>query len=76
MTSDQFTKCGEAMFGSRWQTDLGEALGINDRTIRRYVSGQNVIPDGVAQDILNLMATRAETITRLQEKMRLIQLER
>ena len=42
-------QAGEALYGPRWQTDMANALGVSDRTMRRWVAnepvGWNVIAD-------------------------------
>ena len=44
-------RIGENLYGPRWQTDLSNALGVNDRSMRRWVSGEDRIPEGVWRDI-------------------------
>lgn len=44
-------RAGEALFGNQWQTPLAEALGVSDRTMRRWVSGETPVPTGVLDDI-------------------------
>lgn len=44
-------RIGEQLYGPRWQTDLSNAIGVNDRSMRRWVSGEDRIPEGVWRDI-------------------------
>lgn len=44
-------RAGEALFGNQWQTPLAEALGVSDRTMRRWVAGQSKVPNGVIADV-------------------------
>ena len=44
-------RIGEKLYGPRWQTDLSNAIGVNDRSMRRWVSGEDRIPEGVWRDI-------------------------
>ncbi len=60
--------CGEALFGSRWQTDLSEALDVDDRTIRRWLAGDSPIPMGLNIDLLRLLTERGADIDELIEK--------
>lgn len=53
---------GEALYGQRWQTDIARDLGVNDRTIRRWLSGADDLPNGVALDLLRLCMERAQAL--------------
>lgn len=53
---------GEALFGPQWQTPLAAALGVGDRTVRRWASGDTEVPDGVWADIAKLCLTRAQDL--------------
>jgi hypothetical protein len=58
---------GEALFGARWQTDLASHLGISDRTMRRWVTEPEGMPDGAWDDIRDLCAKRGEKLLQLAE---------
>jgi hypothetical protein len=58
MTPDTLRTVGRALFGARWQTDLSLALGINARTIRSWLSGRNVIPEGVQDELRRIVKDR------------------
>jgi hypothetical protein len=51
MTSQQLTKIGEALFGPAWRAALAEALGVAERTVRRWAAGQSDIPEGLGRDL-------------------------
>ncbi len=53
-------RCGKWMYGSRWQTDLSEALGVNARTVRRWVAGDTPVPYGVYADIRKLVTEKVD----------------
>ncbi len=55
-------RAGEAMFGNQWQTPLAEALGVSDRTMRRWIAGQSPLPDGVLADIEGVARKRVADI--------------
>jgi len=42
---------GEVLFGSSWQADLAEVVGVSDRSLRRWAAGEGNIPPGVWRDI-------------------------
>lgn len=56
-------KCGLALYGVRWQTDLARDLGLSDgRRVRQWLSGDRPIPDGVWKDIERLLTDRKSVI--------------
>lgn len=55
-------RAGEALFGNQWQTPLAEALGVSDRTMRRWVSGDTPVPRGVLDDIERVARQRVADI--------------
>jgi hypothetical protein len=44
---------GESIYGEEWQAPLSRDLGINERSMRRWVSGTEEIPRGVWSDLGN-----------------------
>lgn len=60
---------GEALFRSRWQTDLASEIGVSDRTMRRWVASPDSIPEGVWADIRDLCARRGKTLMELSEAL-------
>lgn len=38
--TDMLAAIGIALYGERWQRPLAKALGIHDRQVRRWMSGQ------------------------------------
>lgn len=69
MTSNEILRAaGEALYGSRWQTDLADALDVNDRTMRRWVAG-GTIPAEVIDDLKRLVRKKRETLKTLLDDM-------
>ena len=67
---ENLIKAGEALYGERWKTDLGRALGLGDgRRIRQWLAGDRPIPEGVWKDVKGLLRDRelliADVIQRL-----------
>jgi hypothetical protein len=59
MTSAELIRAiGAALFGSRYQQDLAEALGVNRRTVSRWSSGEGEPRAGVWLDLLGIMWER------------------
>lgn len=59
MSSRLLKRCGEALYGPRWQSDLARDLMVSDRTVRRWVDGSIDVPDGVYLELLGLCNERA-----------------
>lgn len=57
-----FQKCGEALFGTHWRVELGAALNVSERTVRRWVAGDFEIPDGAWQDLKRLLVERGKDL--------------
>jgi hypothetical protein len=49
---------GEKLYGPRWQTDLSADLSVSDRSMRRWVAGEDPIPRGVWNDLRLLVESR------------------
>lgn len=50
-------KIGEALFGPQWQSELARQLSVADRTMRRWLSSDD-LPDGVRGDLVVLCIKR------------------
>jgi hypothetical protein len=73
MTPETLATVGQALYGPAWQTRLASALGVNDRTVRRWASGENEIPAYVRGELMALCRKRGVGII---NAMRLMRLER
>ena len=49
---------GEALYGPRFQRELAAALGVNERTMRRWVAGDTSPPESVLDDLNALVRER------------------
>jgi hypothetical protein len=56
---------GPALWGTRWQTDMAERLGVNDRTVRRWVSGREVPRPGVWTELIAIIRERRDALGEL-----------
>lgn len=59
MTPARLSAIGRALYGDRWQSALAAALGVADRTVRRWAAGTSPVPDGAARDMTALLNERA-----------------
>ncbi|MCA1376929.1 MULTISPECIES: hypothetical protein [unclassified Bradyrhizobium] len=58
MTNQLLQDIGEQLYGPRWQTDLSRAIDVSDRTMRRWVSGEDGVPEGAWRDIYAKLESR------------------
>jgi len=58
---------GLAAFGSRWQSELCKELGVSDRTMRRWVSGENRIPDVAFTRLIEILKRRISLLNEVIE---------
>lgn len=62
MTPTDLRAAGEALYGPQWQSALAESLGVNRRTIRRWLSGQFQVPDSIGADLRSIAKDRISAI--------------
>ena len=58
-----------ALYGPLWQNALARALDINERTVRRWASGEAPVPLGVWHDISEIIAERVTELRDLRKVM-------
>lgn len=62
---------GEALYGPRWQSDLARDLDVSDRTMRRWLSGADDLPPGVAMDLWRICLERAALLDDVIERLKI-----
>lgn len=62
MTPKQLEAAGRELYGEQWQTPLADALGVSDRTVRRWLAGDRAIPDGLAAELDWLRGRKAASV--------------
>lgn len=62
---DRLRRCGEALFGGRWQSDLARAVSLGDRRVREWMAGERSIPPSIWTDIAGLLIQRQADISGL-----------
>jgi hypothetical protein len=55
--------------GEGWPSRLAEDLGVNERTLRRWVAGESAVPDRVWDELINIAIGRARQIADLVPKI-------
>lgn len=71
MSNKLLKDAGEALYGPRWQSDLAKDLGVSDRTIRRWTSGADDLPTGVALDLLRICLERTAHLDDVIERLKM-----
>lgn len=57
---------GELLYGTRWQADMADALGVSRRAIRRWLA-EGDIPKGVWDDLHAMLLERQARLGALIE---------
>lgn len=65
MSSRLLKRCGEALYGPRWQSEVARDLEVSDRTVRRWMDGSSDVPDGVYLELLGMCQERAAELDEL-----------
>lgn len=60
---------GEALHRNHWKSELARDLGIDDRSLRRWVQ-TNTVPHGVWRELAELLEARRAGIDTLLERLR------
>ena len=68
LTKEDLVKYGMALFGTQFQTDLAKALDVNDRTMRRWLSGESPVPEKVGNDLGVLVKVKFELLDELAQE--------
>jgi hypothetical protein len=55
MTAAELAMAGSRIYGEHWRAPLAMALGVGPRTLQRWASGRNPIPDNIAVNVNDLV---------------------
>jgi len=71
MTAALLITIGTTLYGEgeAWPSRLAEDLGVNERTLRRWIAGQSAIPERVWDELINIAIGRAREIADLVPKI-------
>ena len=56
---DLLTLAGTRLFGARWPTLLADALGVQSRTVRRWVAGDRVVSPHIIMALPGVLCREA-----------------
>ena len=68
MTPALLRAAGEALYGPLWQSELARALGVADRTMRRWVAGTSPVPD-LSDDLGAMIRERRAALAGLLRRL-------
>jgi hypothetical protein len=57
------------LYGPQPALGLSEGLGVNTRTVQRWLAGQNAVPAGIWRQLFDLAAEREAEITELRAQL-------
>ena len=61
------SRVGPALYGRNWQTELADTIGLNKRTVQRWIAGTAEPRLGVWQTLDNLLAERAAEVQEVRK---------
>ena len=62
MTIEQLERAGRLLYGDLWQSNLARSLSVDDRTVRRWASGESAIKQSIANEIIELLKNNQSEI--------------
>lgn len=65
MNRELFCEIGACLYGPAWQSEMARQIGVSDRTVRRWISGDRKIPDSVKDDLRRLLKKQEKDLTKL-----------
>jgi hypothetical protein len=60
---------GEALYGTRWQSDLARDLEVAIRTVQRWDAGTHPVPETIWPELRELLGKRAATMLQLRRSL-------
>ena len=69
MNTEQLQQVGRLLYGDQWQSNLARSLSVDDRTVRRWASGESAIKQSIANEIIELLKNNQSEINQFIEKM-------
>jgi hypothetical protein len=69
MTPARLNEIGTALFGPSWRAALAAALGVAERTVRRWAAGDTDMPAGIDRDLAALCRRHADRLTKLAQQL-------
>jgi predicted transcriptional regulator len=70
LTSFTLRKAGFALYGEQWRSELARALGVTDRTIRRWAHEEYAIPNEARERVIELCRERVEMLDTVMRRLK------
>lgn len=68
--TELFENVGVYLFGGDWKSPLAAALGVNRRTVLRWVDGTSPIPAGVWGDMHKMVCAKKMAGIKIEHALR------
>jgi hypothetical protein len=65
---NHLTAAGTMLYGSRWQSEIGRALGYSDRSVRRWIADDSV-PDEIVPKLKRLIDQRIKALKLIRNRL-------
>lgn len=65
LSPEELAEVGRILYGERWQTELGRALGRPPRGIRFLASGHSPVNAAIARQILDIVRKKQHELVEL-----------
>jgi hypothetical protein len=62
-------KAGFALYGEQWRSELARALGVTDRTVRRWVQDEYSIPVETREHIIEICLKRIDMLNAVVQRL-------
>jgi predicted transcriptional regulator len=59
---------GPVLYGPRWQSEISRALGVTDRSIRRWLAGETA-PDDIRPQLIRLIDAKIAELKRVRQRI-------
>lgn len=69
MTPDLLRDVGLALYGPLWQSAIARDLKVADRTVRRWAAADVPIPDGLCDELKELLRHRRSVLSAIIWKL-------
>ena len=71
MNNEQLANAGQLLYGDLWQSAIARALDVDNRTVRRWASGESAIKQSIANEIIELLKNNQSQINQFISQMEL-----
>ena len=69
MTPALLREAGEALYGPLWQSELARAVGVADRTVRRWLASQRPVPASLRETLREMLTERGKAVAAVRRKL-------